>query len=403
VLSLLSYSSDRKAVLYRISEFAEKVGLSRSTVLYYEKIGLIQSQRTISNYRIFNDKDVQRIILLNQLKNSGLNLKECQACLNGKIDKAVLEKRLIQLEKEIQQKQISRDLLTTILGKSSQKKWHQQTQKLAPEAHFEWLMKQGFTEREALHLKWLSKDMNEHERYMNDFMLVFQNLERWGPGSQNDTLKALSKIPHSPETVLEIGCGKGISSLILAEHTDAILTVIDNDPPAIAALKQITDQQNLSARLQPICASMTDLPFEGQQFEVIWAEASAYIMGVEKALTVWQKFLQPQGFMVISDLVWLNESPSKECQAFWQNEYPDMQTVAKRCQQMQQAGFEILHHFDLSQTSWDNYIHPLKHRLNELKTELQDSVVLKDLNSELSIYDNYLGEFGYEFFILQKR
>ena len=28
--------------MYRISELAEKVGLSRSTLLYYEKLGLLQ-------------------------------------------------------------------------------------------------------------------------------------------------------------------------------------------------------------------------------------------------------------------------------------------------------------------------------------------------------------------------
>ncbi|MEI8633527.1 hypothetical protein P4S72_18585 [Vibrio sp. PP-XX7] len=45
------------------------------------------------------------------------------------------------------------------------------------------MQQQGFNEKQALHLEWLSKDMNEHERHMADFMTVFQILERWGPGT----------------------------------------------------------------------------------------------------------------------------------------------------------------------------------------------------------------------------
>ena len=54
--------------------------------------------------------------------------------------------------------------------------------------------------------------MNEHEQYMADFMKVFETLERWGAGSDQDTAKALSLMPKPPKNILEIGCGKGLAN-----------------------------------------------------------------------------------------------------------------------------------------------------------------------------------------------
>jgi DNA-binding transcriptional MerR regulator len=53
--------------VYRISELAEKVGLSRSTLLYYEKLGLLRGVRQTNGYRLYSDKDVQQLRLLQQL------------------------------------------------------------------------------------------------------------------------------------------------------------------------------------------------------------------------------------------------------------------------------------------------------------------------------------------------
>ncbi|MEZ1713703.1 MerR family transcriptional regulator, partial [Pseudomonas aeruginosa] len=76
--------------MYRISELATKVGLSRTTLLYYEKQGLISSRRQANGYRLYSDQDLQQLKLLQQLQAGGLTLKECLACLETRIDRALL-------------------------------------------------------------------------------------------------------------------------------------------------------------------------------------------------------------------------------------------------------------------------------------------------------------------------
>ncbi len=388
--------------MYLIAELAERVSLSRSTLLYYEKQGLIAGKRQANGYRIYSEKDAQRLRLIQKLQAGGLTLKECKACLNSKVDRSLLLKRLEQLDDDIAKKQQSRQLLAAMLGEGELKGWHQSLDEVAPDAHLEWLMHQGFTEKEALRLRWLSKDMNTHEQYMNDFMRVFETLDRWGPGSEQDTLKALAKVPLQPERILEMGCGKGIATTLLAAHTSCNITAVDNDEPALARLVERARESGVEEQIKTVCASMIDLSFDETSFDLIWAEGSAYIMGVTKAFKAWQKLLKPQGVLVLSDLVWLSDEPSQEALTFWQQEYPDATTVACRLEQAREAGYTVIDTFSLSDESWQNYIEPLEARVYALKSTMPESVALRDIETELNIYRHHLGEFGYQMFVLQR-
>lgn len=76
--------------MYRISELASLVGLSRTALLYYEKLNLINGKRLENGYRVYSDRDVQQIRLIQQLQSGGLTLAECKSCIESKLDKSVL-------------------------------------------------------------------------------------------------------------------------------------------------------------------------------------------------------------------------------------------------------------------------------------------------------------------------
>ncbi len=389
--------------MYRISELAQKVGLSRSTLLYYEKLGLISAQRQANGYRSYSKQDVQRLKLLQQLQAGGLTLKECQACLEARIDRNRLLKRLKVLDEEIAKKQKARELLSSMLGMNSMREWHQAIEKQAPSAHLDWLMKQGFSEKQALRLKWLSKDMNEHEQYMADFEQIFDGLERLGPGAEEGSLKALNAIPVRSGELLEIGCGKGVTTTVLAQHTQFSVIALDNDEFSLGCLKNSLRQQTLSERVSPLCASMTDMPFTEHRFDVIWSEGSAYIMGVQQALKSWKPFIKAEGYLVISDLVWFTDPPDDEVLEFWQQNYPQMETVARRCEMMEKSGYRVIESFELSQQAWENYLNPLRAKVSQLAQETFSSKALDDIQRELDIHQKYLGQYGYQVFVLQNK
>ncbi|OAN11097.1 methyltransferase [Photobacterium jeanii] len=386
--------------MYRISQLAELVGLSRTTLLYYEKIGLIKGQRLKNGYRSYSETDLQRLRLMQRLQAGGLTLKECQACLNAKVEREVLVERLRQLDHEIEQKQQSRQLLAALLGETPLTEWHESLDEVAPDAHLNWLMTQGFSEKEALHLRWLSKDMNTHETYMADFFRVFEALEFWGPGSEQDTLKALSLLPFQANEILEIGCGQGIATRTLAKH--AHVTAVDNDEPSLQRLRGKAQALGLSDKITTVCASMTELPFAEGTSKLIWAEGSAYIMGVESALQTWRPLLAQDGILVLSDMVWSTQTPSEDAVTYWQKEYPDIGSVEKRIAQAKAAGYRLLETFPISQQAWDNYYHPLEQRVQSLKAEMLASQVLKDIQQEIDMVKRRGNEVAYQMYILQK-
>lgn len=387
--------------MFKISQLAERAGISRTTLLYYEKLDIIKGARQANGYRSYSEKDLQRLLLLQKLQAGGLTLKECQACLDAQINRDLLKDRLTQLDLEISQKQKSRELLAALLGESSLSEWHDSLDQLAPDAHLDWLIKQGFDEKQAMRLKWLSKDMNEHDRYMRDFDLVFSQLTCWGPGSQQDTRSAIQKLPFSPKHILEIGCGQGIATRTLLDHTQAHITAVDNEEYALENINQIMQQLGETKRVTTVCANMAKLPFESKQFDLIWCETSAYIMGVENAFKEWRHLLSDDGYLVLSDLIWSVEEPSSDAMSFWHKEYPDMTTEETRIEQAKRAGYTLVDSFPVSDKAWDNYYQPLKDRINELAQELTGSSALADLNREISAYDNRNGEFNYQIFILK--
>jgi MerR family mercuric resistance operon transcriptional regulator len=74
-------------VSYRISEFAEKCGVNKETIRYYEKKNLLQEPlKTNVGYRIYSDTDVQRVGFIKRMQELGFTLNEIYKLL-GVVDK----------------------------------------------------------------------------------------------------------------------------------------------------------------------------------------------------------------------------------------------------------------------------------------------------------------------------
>lgn len=388
--------------MYQISELAESVGLSRATLLYYEKLGLLKGKRQANGYRVYSDADRQRLRLMQQLQAGGLSLQECQACLDGKLDRDMLGQRLAVLDAEIAEKTRSRDLLTALLGQSSLRDWHEEVERVAPDLHRAWLMTQGFSSKEAVRVAWLSKDMNEHDDYMAHFMEVFSGLTCWGPATETATREALAMVPFAPERILEIGCGPGLATITLADATAAQILATDTEEGALDRLRNEVDTRGLGDRIEVRNMDMAQLPMPDVPWDVIWAEGSAYIIGAERALRGWRSLLRPGGVLVFSEMVWRTETPPEDLRAFWASEFPGMTRVPDLLGHAKRAGYRALGHFDMGREAMDTYYRPLEARVAEMGTRLEGSRVLDDLRAELAAYHACDGLVSFEMFVLQK-
>lgn len=109
---------------------------------------------------------------------------------------------------------------------------------------------------------------------------------------------------------------------------------------------------------------MRALPFAYGVFDLIWSEGSAYIMGFNNALLSWKKYLRAGGYLVISEIAWLSNTPSESARNFWLKNYPAMLNVAQNKVLIKKAGYDIISNFEMSKEAWELYLVPLKKELN---------------------------------------
>lgn len=92
----------------KTNEVEKLLGLSKHTILYYEKEGLIQPQRDDNGYRHFEEKDIQVLELIMKLRNMEMSIDEIHDVLDGKASIRdildVKEEYLNQKSEELNQK-----------------------------------------------------------------------------------------------------------------------------------------------------------------------------------------------------------------------------------------------------------------------------------------------------------
>ena len=147
-----------------ISRLARQFNLSRSTLLYYDRIGLLRpSSRTASNYRLYSRFDRQRLERICRYRSMGLSIDAIRTIIDAPHDglESALKERLAGIERQMRvlrkQQGVIRNLLkiqitedmwegltrekwTTLLratgmSEADMVQWHIEFERLFPDDH----------------------------------------------------------------------------------------------------------------------------------------------------------------------------------------------------------------------------------------------------------------------------
>lgn len=95
-------SDDRP--IYMISVAAELVGMHQQTLRIYEAKGLVRPRRTPGNTRLYSERDLERLRVIQRLTTElGLNLAGVERVLALEDEVARLRARVDRLEREMRQ------------------------------------------------------------------------------------------------------------------------------------------------------------------------------------------------------------------------------------------------------------------------------------------------------------
>lgn len=152
---------------------------------------------------------------------------------------------------------------------------------------------------------------------------------------------------------------------------------------------------------------MFDIPFSENTFDIIWSEGAIFIIGFERGLREWRRFLRPNGCLAVTEMTWLKDSPPKEAYEHWLKEYPAIQHLEDNITLIKKMGYRLMGHFTLPESSWwRDFYTPLTTRLGFLRKLHKDNTVAQEiydsLEKEIDIYRRYSSSYGYVFYIMQK-
>ncbi len=232
---------------------------------------------------------------------------------------------------------------------------------------------------------------------------LYENTPRQGPGSVETTRRALRLLPGSlrVERALDLGCGTGGSTLVLAEETGARITAVDIHAPFLATLRARAAERGLGDRIETVVADMADAASLGTGFDLIWAEGSAYTIGFENALRTWRPLLRPGGCLVVTELVWFAAEPAVRARAFFAAEYPEMRDEATRVGQAREAGYAVLGSFRLPASDWQAYYAGVDVALRQAVARRGELPIYAAARREREIYEACGGQYGYVCLVLQ--
>ncbi|WP_370574121.1 class I SAM-dependent methyltransferase [Methanomethylovorans sp.] len=239
---------------------------------------------------------------------------------------------------------------------------------------------------------------------------IFDGLPRQGPGSNKCTEKAFNMLQSLPSgaRILDIGCGVGMQTLHLASICeDCHITATDIYQPYLDKLMKKAAEKGLSGRISTVCASMDDLPFKDDEFDVIWCEGAIFVIGFEKGLNYWKRFLKEGGFIALTEAAWFTDTPSEEAQQLWQEAYPDIKDIPETEKGIEAAGYTVIDRFRLPASAWwdDYYVH-FEKRLDSMEAKFKGNadagLVIEFSRKEIEVFRKHSDEYGYVFFIMQK-
>lgn len=248
---------------------------------------------------------------------------------------------------------------------------------------------------------------------MEDIQLLIdlhKDRDRQGPGSRAATERALELALDAcpgPSKVVDIGCGTGASTLVLASLLEAQITALDFIPAFLDVLEYRSQQSGCKDRITTLACSMDRLPFEEGAFDMIWSEGAVYNIGFANGVREWRRFLKPGGALVLSEITWITGSRPQAVQEYWQAVYPEIDTASAKMAQLEEHGYTPVGYFVLPGACWlDHYYRPLQASFpgflqrNDHAREAQEIVVAEQ--HEIDMYQKYGAYYSYGFYIARK-
>ena len=145
------------------------------------------------------------------------------------------------------------------------------------------------------------------------------------------------------DLVLDVGCGLGGTARYLADRFNCKVTGIDLTEEYISIGKKLTELVGLNDRVELYHGSALDLPFENEEFDIVWTEhVQMNISDKNRFYSEIARVLRPGGRLLFHDIFRGSGDPPLYPTPWAEDEtFSALVNEAEAGSIMEQAGFEI--------------------------------------------------------------
>lgn len=112
-----------KDKLYSVSDICFLTGITRKTLFYYDKNGLLRptDRQGVQKHKMYNEKQLERLKEILKYRHAGLSVSEVKSLLDDpEVDRyAVFTKALKRLSQEFEEKKEQIEALKALMSQSS--------------------------------------------------------------------------------------------------------------------------------------------------------------------------------------------------------------------------------------------------------------------------------------------
>lgn len=181
--------------------------------------------------------------------------------------------------------------------------------------------------------------------------------------------------------ILDVGCGSGVPTLMIAEKYNGKVTAVDTDTKSINIFREKVKELNLSNKVSISNISLFEIKNKNKYYDLILAEGLLNVVGFEKGLLRITKLLKTKGFIIIHD---------------------EFNNHEKKIDFIKNNGCKILYTFVLDEKIWwEDYFKCLENEISYISEIELLNLFNTDLQ-EIKAFKNNPSNYSSAYYIIEK-
>ena len=206
--------------------------------------------------------------------------------------------------------------------------------------------------------------------------------------------------------VLDMGCGYGETTAMLAAEFRCKVTAVDNGPENIVIAKKLAAERHVSHLVTFVTDDILTCDFTQSKFDLLLAEGGIFsFIGRNEGLCLAGSWLPQNGWLAFSDLVLLSDRAPVEVKTVFEDDKYHYESESSYRALVAAAGFDIQFMGLVPPSGWDNYYGHMARRLEDSKGVFADRQVKLAFHREIDVFYRLEGSkhVGYLFCMARMR